>query len=98
LGNKPSTNTLNFVRYFLPARLDSGWFVDRPSRSYSTGDRALTKINPPDENLQLRRGVAEEKSDLYSTDFIRSIYFEHDRAYLLLVFHRSNSIIALTAR
>lgn len=44
---------------FLPERLDSGLFVDRPSRSYSTGDYDLTKIGPPDENLKQRRGIAE---------------------------------------
>ncbi|OWY64187.1 hypothetical protein B7486_48650 [cyanobacterium TDX16] len=44
---------------FLPERLDSGLFVDRPSRSYPTGNYDLTKIGPPDENLQQRRGIPE---------------------------------------
>lgn len=44
---------------FLPERLDSGLFVDRPSRSYPTGDYDITKIGPPDENLQQRRGIAQ---------------------------------------
>ncbi len=47
------------VLSFLPERLDSGLFVDRPSRSYSTGGYEITKIGPPDENLKQRTGIAE---------------------------------------
>lgn len=44
---------------FLPERLDSSLFVQRPSRSYATGDYDITKIDPLNENLRQRRGIAQ---------------------------------------